>query len=738
MAENDLEELHAVVERITFNNSLTGFVIAKVKEKRKKELSTILGTLPNLQPGQSVYCQGKWEMKPPHGLQFNVHSCQTALPQNCSGIQKYLESGMIKGIGPVYAQKIVDQFKEKTLDIIDSDPQRLHQVPGIGKKRVQTIIENWNTQKAIRDVIIFLQRYQISPAYAQKIYKRYGDQAIETVTKNPYQLSQDIFGIGFKMADTIAQNLGLEAQAPQRLEAGILYTLREAATGGHCCLPKEELLPKTAQLLNVPAQLLDDCLQSLQEKDEIKIQTLVQDSETQLGAQDFIWSKALFIAEKGIVKELQRIKYEPSTLRRFEGEKAAKWVQKSLDIELAPAQEQALIDASLSQNKIHIITGGPGTGKSTITKAICHLLKQLPARLLLAAPTGRAAKRLSEASGFPASTIHQLLEFDFRTMGFRRRKDNPLECDALIIDEASMVDAQLFYSLLKAIPSSSKLILVGDIDQLPSVGPGSVLQDLIESHTIACTRLTEIFRQAAHSKIIQAAHSVNRSQTPQGPYHADDDFFFLEMENPEKILQTILGLVCQRLPQKFNFDPFLDIQVLAPMKKGYIGIDNLNFQLQKQLHMGKASQQIGNRNFYLGDKLMQLRNNYKKEIYNGDIGLVTQIDPDEKTLTLQLPDQREILYDFCDIDELQHAYAVSVHKYQGSECPCIIMPIHSSHTILLEKNLLYTALTRGKKLVVLLGSPKALNLAVHQTSSLRRYTGLRQALLGAQTPAYLK
>jgi exodeoxyribonuclease V alpha subunit len=720
-------EIVGCVEKITFQNSENGFTIAQLREPQKKDPTCIVGSLPHVQPGETLRCVGSWQTHLIYGRQFAVTSSKSEAPADIEGIRKYLGSGLIKGIGPKYASRIVDLFGVETLSIIDKSPKRLLEVEGLGKKRLEKIVTCWGDQNAIREVMIFLQSHGVSPAYAQKIFKVYGSGSIEKVQDNPYRLARDISGIGFKTADTIAEKLGISKQSIVRIDAGIEHVLTQLAEDGHVCNPIKDFIANASAMLETSEEEVAPRTVALQQEQRIEIMDLVHEGELS----SFIWSKFLFIAEIGIAQEMRRLKQDVCNLRNVDTVKALEWVQSQLNINLAEQQKKA-VEMAISE-KIEIITGGPGTGKSTITKAILAISCKLTNKIMLAAPTGRAAKRMTEITGFKASTIHSLLEYDFKS-GFKRKRDNPLDCDLLIVDEASMIDTGLMYSLLRALPSSCRLILVGDINQLPSVGPGNVLKDLINANCLPVTMLTEIYRQAAGSRIVVNAHKINRGEVPDIRNLSDTDFYFIETESPEKILENIVTLVSQRLPQKFSMHPFNDIQVLTPMRKGIIGAENLNRALQTVLNPGQKESAFRSGNqFQVGDKVMQLRNNYNKEIFNGDIGRIASIDLGEQQLQISF-DDRLIDYEFSELDEISLAYAVSVHKYQGSECPCVVMPLHTTHFKLLHRNLLYTAVTRGKRLVVLVGSSKALYIAVKNDEVKKRYSGLRQALSGILNP----
>lgn len=719
-----VEEIVGYIERITFQNSENGYTVAQLKENKRSDLTCLVGSMPALQPGETVRCRGQWKNHLVHGRQFCVESYQVQAPADLIGIKKYLGSGLIKGIGPKYASRIVAKFDVETLNIIDKQPERLLEIEGLGKKRANSIANCWAEQRSIRDVMIFLQSHGVSPAFAQKVYKTYGNSSIEKVRENPFRLAKDIRGIGFKTADAIAQKLGIAKDSPARIDAGVEYALSECSDEGHVCYPLEALVKMAEEMLETSPEALEQSLSRLAQEGRIEIGEML--AEGKLAR--FVWLRPLFLAEVGICRQMARLRESPCYLRAVDTARALEWVQTHLNIKLAENQKQAVVQSL--QEKVQVITGGPGTGKSTITKAILAITEKLTNKIVLAAPTGRAAKRMTEITGKKASTIHSLLEFDFSKGRFKKGFDNPIDCDLIVIDEASMIDTSLMYSLLKAIPNHARVVFVGDINQLPSVGPGNVLKDLIASRCLPVTVLNEIFRQAAGSRIITNAHLVNRGTFPDISNASESDFFFIEVETPENVLLNIITLVTQRLPKKYGFDPISGIQVLAPMRRGVIGTENLNAVLQEQLNPKGTPLVWGGKRFMLGDKVMQIRNDYTKDVFNGDIGTILSIDSDEHELVVQI-DDKQVIYAFSDLDDLVLAYAVSIHKYQGSECPCIVMPIHTTHFKLLHRNLLYTGITRGKRLVVLVGTKKAIALAVKNDEVKRRYTGLQQALVSA-------
>lgn len=706
------ETLNGTITHIVFTVVDTGFTVARLQVETTSEEVVIVGVLPSLQPGETLACLGIWKKHPQHGKQFEVASFESKPPSDLIGIQKYLESGMIQGIGPAYAEKIVKKFGLATLKIIDEEPQRLSEIEGIGSKRISKILSCWNEQKSIRDVMVFLRGHQVSSAYAHKIYKIYKEKSIEKVRENPYFLSKEIAGIGFKTADKIAESLLIKKDSPLRLDAGIEYLFRELAGEGHTCFPEIEFIPLATSILSVTDAQIAERLEFL-----ISQKILYKEG-------DYLWVYLFYIGEAVIARETQRLLDTPCLLRSVDLKKAIEWSEEKLRIRLAKEQAEAVCEGL--QRKMLIITGGPGTGKSTITKAILRISEKLTNKIFLAAPTGRAAKRMSEITYKKAFTIHALLEMDFGTKKFKKNRENPLSCDLLIVDEASMIDTLLMAELLKAIPNTCRVIFIGDVDQLPSVGAGNVLKDFIESGSLHTCTLKRIFRQAAHSKIITNAHKVNQGFYPDIEPSPQSDFHFLSKETPEDVLQEILEQVQFKVLKEKNI-PIHKTQVLSPMKKGVIGTENLNMVLQKALNPSHKPLLRMGRSFHLHDKVMQMKNNYQKEVYNGDIGIIKSIDWEEENLTVSF-DEKLVIYEFHEIDELILAYAVSIHKYQGSECDCVIIPVHTTHFKMLNKNLLYTGITRGKRQVFLVGSKKALAIAVKNAEAAGRYTGLRARL----------
>jgi exodeoxyribonuclease V alpha subunit len=715
-----LETLAGTIDQIVFQNEENGYTVARLKSPVLKEPVVVVGNMMPISSGETITAEGLWKHHPAFGRQFVVEAFQVSLPKDLKGIERYLESGVIKGIGPTYAKRIVEYFGTKTFDILDRNIERLEEVDGIGEKRLDKIKSSWTEQGAIRNVMVFLRGHNVSLSLAQKIYRRYKEEALEIIQTNPYQLARDIPGIGFKTADALAQEIGIKKDSVDRIRSAIEHILRVLCDEGHTCYPIKGLVEHGKNLLEVDEDLIEKEIQPLVNEGRLVSIRLFESAQDQM-----LWTKSSFETEKAIVEELKRLEGHSCGLRSIDSSKAIPWVEEQLGLEFANEQKIAITKSM--EEKIHIITGGPGTGKSTITKAILTLSEKLTSKILLAAPTGRAAKRLSEITKKKASTIHSLLEMDFTQGGFKRNRMNPLACDLLILDEASMIDTQLMAHLLRAVPAKARLLIIGDIDQLPSVGPGCVLKDLIESQRITTTRLKEIFRQAKGSRIVRNAHRVNQGLFPELDEDPKSDFWFIPLEKPEDILNKILELVCTRLPQEKNAHPFEEIQVLSPMKKGVLGTLNINVALQDKLNPSLKRVTKMGRTFRLGDKVMQIRNNYDKLVFNGDVGRIVEIDEEKEGLVV-LFDGMEVEYDFTEMDELILAYAVSVHKYQGSECPVVIMPVHTSHFKLLVKNLVYTGITRGKRLVILVGSKRAIAIAVKSVAVDQRFTGLKHFL----------
>ena len=730
--ENHSEtELEGQIERITYFSEETGFTVARLKVREYSEPVTVVGNLIAPTPGEILILKGSWLNHPKFGRQFKITSHQTRVPASVDGIRKYLGSHLIKGIGPVMASRIVQKFGKETLEVIDHRIEELEKVEGIGRKRIEMIAKAWSDQKEIRDVMIFLQAHGIGTGYATKIFKRYGRDSIAVITKNPYRLATEIFGIGFLTADKIARQLGFEKSAPVRAEAGILYVLQQVTEDGHVFYPYEKLIERCQEILEVERGIIVNAFGTIAFEKRIVIEDLNENLDGFQANNKAVYLQPLYTAETGIAGLLARLISAPKKTRKMDKEKAVAWVQKRINLTLALKQVEA-VQKAISE-KVMVITGGPGTGKTTIINAVIKIYQQVGARIFLAAPTGRAAKRMSEATAYPSKTIHRLLEFSPQKWQFLRDQDHPLEVDVLILDEVSMIDASLMYNLLKGIPSTVTLIMVGDANQLPSVGAGNILKDIIRSGTIPVVALQEIFRQAEKSQIIVNAHQINMGIIPdlKRDKGAQDDFYFIAQEDPEQVLKVIKDLVCERIPRRFHLDAVDDIQVLSPMHKGNVGTENLNHVLQDILNPSKEELSRGGKRFRPRDKVMQVRNNYEKEVFNGDIGRIASIDPENQQLVVSF-DGYLVPYDYSELDELVLAYAISVHKSQGSEYRAVVIPVLSQHFVLLQRNLIYTAVTRGKDLVVMVGSPKALAIGVKNDRIMRRYTYLAERLSGVR------
>ena len=715
--------LEGSVARITYVGEESQYVVARLDVPGKHDPVTIVGTMASLTPGETLRLHGRWSHHPKYGEQFQVERYESIVPATLAGIQKYLGSGMIKGIGPVFARRLVEAFGEETLKVIEEAPGRLGEVAGIGPKRQQRITSAWAEQKEIREVMLFLQGHGVSPAFAVKIFRAYGQAAIATVQENPYRLARDIYGIGFKTADRIAQTLGIPPDSPLRAQAGIVHVLNELTDEGHVYAPQGALLQEAATALEIPEANLAQALTDLAAEDLVVIEPGSPGPD--------VYLKSLHVAETQVARRLHELLQAPRLTLRIDVEKALAWVEGVTDLRLAPQQREAIRMAI--QEKVLVITGGPGTGKTTILRCIIRILEKKGVRIHLASPTGRAAKRMSEAAGREAATLHRLLEWSPGQGGFQRNAQKPLETDLVIVDEASMIDLPLMNSLLRAMPLTATLILVGDVDQLPSVGPGTVLRDILDSGQVPAVRLTEIFRQAEQSRIVRNAHRVNHGEFPDLSRPApgeESDFHFLREEETEPLQQLILDLAARRLPARFRLDPMEDIQVLTPMNRGVVGAVQLNAALQAALNpggAGVAEVMRGGRVFRAGDRVMQIRNNYDKEVFNGDIGRIARIDLEEQVAVVTV-DGRPVSYDFSELDELVLAYAATVHKSQGSEYPVVILPIHTTHYPMLQRNLLYTAITRARRLLVLAGTTKALAIAVRNDTILRRCSHLAERL----------
>ena len=706
-----MTKLRCVVERITYQNAENGYSVMKVKVKGYDDLVTLVGNLLEVPAGSVLLCEGEWRMDKRYGQQFQCETWEEVMPATAYGIEKYLGSGLVKGIGPKFARLIVGHFGTDTIEVIETNIERLYEVPGIGKKRVEKIRESWEKQKDIKNVMLFLQGFGVSTAYAAKIYRQYGKESIDKVKENPYRLADDIWGIGFKTADGIARKMGYEINDDRRLRSGLIYTLNQLADEGHCYAEEEQLISTAKQLLEAD----EECIRSAMTH-AIETEDLMLDGTA-------IYLPPFYYAECGTANRLNTLANTKEAGSLFTTRFDLAKLQKETGIEYDEVQVEAIRQAIAS--KVMVLTGGPGTGKTTTTKAIIAALQSAGMRILLAAPTGRAAKRMSEATGMEAKTIHRLLEYNPQD-GYKRNDENPLEGDALIVDECSMIDIILMNNLTKALPTTMRLVLVGDIDQLPSVGAGNVLRDIIDSGVIPVVRLTRIFRQAQSSRIVMSAHAINRGCFPDISNGQHTDFFFMKQEDPEKVAETIVSLVRDRLPKAYH-QSTANIQVLTPMQRGVVGAANLNMALQQALNHNTAALVRGGYTYKEGDRVMQLRNNYDKDVYNGDLGYVLSVDMEERTLTVDF-DGQAVEYEASELDELTLAYATTIHKSQGSEYPIVVMPVLMTHFVMLQRNLIYTGITRAKKICVLVGQTKALAYAIYNMKVLKRNTRLKERL----------
>jgi exodeoxyribonuclease V alpha subunit len=718
--------LEGILERITYHSEQDGYTVARVQPRGKDHLITIVGKLLGMQVGESLELEGRWVDHPEHGRQFEVERYRTVLPATVEGIRRYLGSGLIKGVGPVMAKRIAETFGAYTLEVIDNQPLRLREVPGLGPKRVERIMRAWVEQQQIKAIMLFLQEHEIAPGLAVRIYKHYGEQSLSVVQATPYRLADDIYGIGFLTADRIAQALGIPHDSPQRVGAGLRYTLSQATEEGHCYLPWEELLTRGAALLEVDPPIVAAILAAIAITREVHVE--------QWDGQRLVYLQPFYRAERAIAERILDLLRAPSRIAPFY--RGANWprvfdfLADKRGITLSEQQQEAVRMALT--NKVSVLTGGPGTGKTTSLKTIIMALQQRGEKFLLASPTGRAAKRLSEATEAEAMTIHRLLEFT--PVGgphFKRNAEYPLDAALVIVDEVSMLDVLLANNLLKALPQDAHLLLVGDSDQLPSVGPGRVLHDIIDSMAVPSIHLDTIFRQAKGSGIITNAHRINSGEQPR--LRELDDFFFFPRPEPDPCAEMVVELVAQRIPRRFGLDPRRDVQVLSPTHRGPAGVANLNVLLQAALNPpapDRTEQRFGATIFRLGDRVLQLRNNYDLDVYNGDIGEVVAIDLIDQLLMVRYDNQRDVAYDFGLLDELTLAYAISIHKAQGAEYACVVIPLLTQHYTLLQRNLLYTGVTRAKRLVVLLGDRRAIAIAVKNNRVAARYTGLARRLKG--------
>ncbi|MGY8822866.1 MAG: SF1B family DNA helicase RecD2 [Candidatus Latescibacterota bacterium] len=704
------ETYKGYIDRITYHNPENGYTIARLVAEGEQEKLTVVGAIAALEEGESIEVEGEWTNHAKYGRQFKIESYRTVYPTTLEGIQKYLGSGLIKGVGPVSAKRIVEHFGEDTLDVIDEDPHRLEEVPKLGKKRVDMIAEAWEGQRQIKDVMVFLQSHGITTGYAVKIFKRYGQESIQKVRSNPYRLERDIRGIGFRIADRIAQNLGLGHDAPQRVQAGIRYLLNQAADDGHVYLPAVKLIEQAREILEINADLIPPALEALRADDGIVMEDL------------HYYLPPLYHSEVGVASSLRRLLRMGGA-----GDELEKREPESDDgLVLAPTQQEA-IDIATEQ-KVMVLTGGPGTGKTTVTKRILQQFEKGGLKVSLCSPTGRAAKRLGEATGREARTIHRLLEFQPGAGQFKKSYEDKLEVGALIVDESSMIDVVLMNALLRALPDAARLVLVGDVDQLPSVGPGNVLRDIIDSGEVPIVRLTQIFRQAEESHIITNAHRINEGEMPILDNKKTADFFFIEERDPARVVEVVEELCVRRLPAHGDYDMRRDIQVLSPMYRGETGAININQRLQEKMSDGGRVFRHGGNEFRLNDKVMQTKNNYDKGVFNGDMGIVEHIDMEKQMLLVKF--DFSIEYDAADTDELTLAYAISTHRSQGSEFPVVVLPLTTQHYVMLQRNLLYTAITRAKEMIVIVGTKQALAMAVQNNQVAERFTTLKERLRG--------
>ena len=715
------EVLAGLVERVTFHSQDSGFCVLRVKARGHRDLVTTVGHAATISAGEWVTATGTWVNDRSHGLQFKARFLRTSAPTSVEGIERYLASGMIRGIGPVYARKLVVAFGDKVFDVIEEAPERLRDIPGIGPVRASRIAAAWAEQKVVREIMVFLHTHGVGTARAVRIFKTYGHDAIQVMSENPYRLARDIRGIGFKTADAIAMKLGIEKTAMMRVRAGISYALAEAMDEGHCGLPTAALIPLATTLLEVPGPAVETALDL-----ELAERTVVAES---VGDTPCVFLAGLHRAETSIADRLRALAKGDCPWPSIEPAKALAWIEDRSGLRLAASQVEAIQLALRS--KVLVITGGPGVGKTTIVNVILRLVQAKGARIILCAPTGRAAKRMSETTGMEAKTIHRLLEFDPKTGGFKRNEEHRLVGDLFVLDETSMVDVLLMQALLRALPNRAALLLVGDVDQLPSVGPGQVLADVIAAGTIPVVRLTEVFRQAARSRIVVNAHRINAGDLPElKPPAGESDFYFVPAKDPESAIARVVELVGARIPKRFGLHPIRDVQVLCPMNRGSVGARALNVELQAALNPDAANriERFGWA-FAAGDKVMQIENDYDKEVFNGDVGFVSGVDPDAGELAVDF-DGRAVSYGFGELDTLVPAYATTIHKSQGSEYPAVVMPLLTQHYTMLQRNLLYTGVTRGKRLVVLVGQPKAIAIAVRSVAGRQRWSKLREWLIG--------
>ncbi|MEI8374914.1 MAG: ATP-dependent RecD-like DNA helicase [Planctomycetota bacterium] len=716
------ETLTGLIERVTYHNPENGFAVLRVVVKGRQDLVTVVGSATSVSAGEHLEATGKWVVDREHGQQFKADELKTTHPASAEGIEKYLASGAIRSIGPKIAAKIVNIYKERTLEIFEIAPDFLLHIKGIGHERVKRISQSWKEQKEVRKIMLFMAEHGITFGRAVKIYRTYGQESIAKIKENPYRLADDIRGIGFKTADELAAKMGIDRNSPFRARAAVQYTLQDLASRGHVGYPEPGIIEHTTKLVEIDQLIVEAAVKSA-----VAEKTVIRET---VEGEFWLYLTTLHRAEVGLAQSVHRIaSATPHPMPKIDAEKAITWVEGKLGIKLALGQQEAIRQAT--QQKMLVITGGPGVGKTTLVRSILEIFAAKKVKCVLAAPTGRATKRLAESTGQTAKTIHRLLEFDPATGDFKKNQQNPLTGDLFVLDEVSMVDVVLGHQFLRAVPSNACVILVGDVDQLPSVGPGSVLADLISSNVVPVVRLTEIFRQAAESEIVTAAYAINQGRMPnlKAPDEGLSDFYFIEAEEPEAIQDLIVRLVKERIPKRFGFDPKKDIQVLTPMNRSVLGARNLNQVLQTALNPGDGGPEVQRFGwtFRLGDRVIQTENDYNRDVFNGDLGLIESINRIEQEMVVNF-EGRQVEYDFGDLDELALAYVLSIHKSQGSEFPCIVIPIHTQHYMMLQRNLLYTAVTRGKKLVVLVGTKKALGMAVRRQDTSQRFTALRKRL----------
>ena len=716
------EELSGTLERIVFRNEENGWTVFRLRVEGREDPVTVVGTMSSPQPGVRLRVKGRWISHPKFGRQMQMSSWEEELPATEEGIRLFLASGCIKGIGPKWADRIVAHFGASTLEVMDHDPDRMLELPRFGKKRLEAMKASWAEHHGIRELMIFLQPHGVTAGLSVRIYRQYGAQALAVVRENPYRLAMDVHGIGFTTADALARKLGFDEASPLRAEAGVLYMLMRLTEDGHIYYPRDLLVKESSEKLSIPSDLADAAISDLEREERVVIEDL--------GDHEGVYLTRNHIYESKIAFYMQRLLHSPKSVHFSEPKKLVKSVLASMPMTLAEEQKRAVYTAASS--KVMVLTGGPGTGKTTILNAIIRVFQEVKARILLAAPTGRAAKRMSEAIGREARTIHRLLEYTPKDDGFARNEDNPLACGLLVVDEASMMDTMLMYHLMKAAPAGATFILVGDVNQLPSVGPGNVLRDVIASGVVPVVELVEVFRQAAESDIICNAHLINSGHLPELHQSAGQktDFYFFKQDDPEAAADLVVDLVRDRIPRKFGFRSE-DIQVLSPMLRGGVGVNSLNRRLQDAVNPQPVSLVRGDRQFRLNDRVMQVRNNYDKDVFNGDTGTIIYLDAEEREVTVRF-DERNVNYLWDEMDELVPAYAISIHKSQGGEYPVVVIPLMMQHYMLLQRNLVYTAVTRGRKMVVLVGEWRALATAVRNNHIRRRYTWLAHRLAGTE------